>query len=510
MAVKEPDIKPKTPKPPSEPKTEPKRPKPNGVTAPAIPAPKIPPAIPPAARAFRFVRGSHVELGHALLASLETVAGGRLKVPIYDEGSLYKYDPQLGIWARVDETQAGKIVQGFDGQAIVGGRPPLLKLKESDIKGALQCARREVTVDGFFSDAPSGLVFKDTLVVVTPDGVVEKSPHNDASRARFAYDFDYTEAEPEKFLAAMRGMFQPDEDVEEKIRLIGEFAGACLLGGATKLQRWILLRGGGDDGKSTLIDMIRAAMPSGSTCSIKPEDLEDQYSRADLAGKLLNTVTEVKQRDILEAETLKAVTVGDEMRGRRIREAPIDFKPRAGHIFAANGYPKFSDSSHGFWRRPIVITFNRRFTNDPIREVGLSDRILRLERPAVVCWLVRQGAKALARGNYVEPKSHFAALQEWRGETDAVFEFTWECLVVTKQKIPNISNGWAPPTELYKAFLEWARQTGHREMSSTAFGRRLTELGYPDQNAGNGQRLRPLRLIRKNETKNTDGTSAAN
>jgi P4 family phage/plasmid primase-like protien len=466
------------------------------------PPPAQPPiALPAATRAkrpFLFTRGSHVELAHALLFQLETFVDGRNKLPIYDEGSLYSYDGAHGVWARVDEVKAGRLVQSFDGATVGKVR---LKLKESDIKGAMACARREVAHDGFFSATAPGLVFRDTLVTVRPDGTIQKKPHSSEHRARFAYDFDYTDEDPVRFLKSLGGIFAPDEDKAEKIQFIGEFGGASLLGGATRLQRWVLLRGLGDDGKSTLIDMIRAAMPIGSTCSIRPQDLEDEYSRADLAGKLLNTVTEVKQRDVLEAETLKAVTVGDEMRGRRIRESPIDFKPRAGHIFAANGYPKFSDSSHGFWRRPVVVTFNRRFTGDPERVVGLAEDIIAAERAQVVCWLVRMGAKALARGGYVEPKSHAAALKEWRGETDAVFEFVLEALQPSPSKTPTKLNGWAEGTVLYKAFIAWSEATGHRSMSSTAFGRRLTELGFPHQNGGDGDRLRPLRPLRSGETR---------
>jgi P4 family phage/plasmid primase-like protien len=457
-------------------------------------------------RPFRFSRGSHVELARALLQQLESVADGKLKRPVYDEGSLYAYDVKQGIWARVGEIEAGKIVQSFDG-SIVG--KTALKLKESDIRGAMACARREAYVEGFFAAAPAGLTFKDVLVTAKSDGSVERLPHASDNLSRFAYDFDYTEEEPTQFLNALKGMFKPDKDADEKIQLLTEFAGVCLLGAATKLQRWILLKGGGDDGKSTLIDMIRSAMPTGSTCSIKPEKLEDEYDRADLAGKLLNTVTEVKQREVLDAETLKAVTAGDAMRGRHIREAPIDFKPRAGHIFAANGYPKFSDSSHGFWRRPIVITFNHRFTDDPAREVGLAERILSVERAEIVCWLVRHGAQALARGYYFEPKSHKRAIIEWRGETDAVFEFVEEKLFVTKKPTASIANDWSRPNDIYLAFLEWANKTGHKEMSSTAFGRRLTELGYAEGRAG-GQRFRPLRLLRPGEVKRDDGNLAEN
>lgn len=466
------------------------------------PPPKVKPPAPPEPRTFRFRRGSHVELAQALIAQLEVIFANKLRRPVYDEGSLHAYDIAKGIWVKVDEVRAGRIVQGFDASSPV-------KLKDSDVRGALSCARREVAVDGFFASAPTGLTFKDGLYATTATGDVERLDLSTDNRARFAYDFDYTTKKPERFLNALRGMFKPDADADEKIQLVCEFAGVCLLGQATRLQRWILLKGGGDDGKSTLIDMIRGAMPEGSTCSIKPEELEKEYSRADLAGKLLNTVTEVKQRDILDAETLKAVTSGDEMRGRKIRESPIDFKPRAGHIFAANGFPKFSDSSHGFWRRPIVVMFNRRFTGDPEREVGLAETILQSERAEIVCWLVRAGSKALARGAYVEPKSHDRALREWRGETDAVFEFVQESLVVVDKRPITTFNGWTYPYDLYRAFLSWAAKTGHKEMSSTAFGRRLTELGYPEVRSG-GLRYRPLRILKQDEFKGEDGTVKTN
>jgi P4 family phage/plasmid primase-like protien len=486
--------------------------KPRSVAPPSVSAP-IPTPVPPPApptnpnrrRVYNFSSESHVELGKALISQLEVAVDGKLKSPVYDEGSLHTYDPKTGVWRRVGEVESGKIVQSFDGQQV--GKKSL-KIKESDVRGALACARRETAHEGFFSNAAPGLVFKNVLVSVGKSGITTHA-HGADHRARHSYDFDYTEAEPTRFLTALRGMFKPDDDKEEKIQLVGEFAGASLLGAATSLQRWVLLKGGGDDGKSTLIDMIRAAMPIGSTCSIKPEDLEDEYHRADLAGKLLNTVTEVKQREVLDAETLKGVTAGDEMRGRKIREAPIDFKPRAGHIFAANGFPKFSDSSHGFWRRPIVIMFNRRFTGDPEREVGLAERIVASERAEIVCWLVRQGAAAIARGAYVEPKSHADAIKEWRGETDAVFEFVAECLVVSKNKKATLFTGWSHPSDLYVRFCQWAQKTGHREMSSTAFGRRLTELGYLETKS-NGTRYRPLRVMQKDETKNADGTSAEN
>lgn len=466
------------------------------------------PATPVVAQARRFVfrRGSHVELGQALLQELEIAVDGKLRTPVYDEGGLYTYDEKTGVWKQINEVAAGKIVQRFDGRRPTSGQ--VIKLKDADVRGAIACARREAAVEDFFVSAPAGLMFKDGLARLV-NGKVERAPVSPDHRARFSYDFDYTEERPKRFLAALEGMFKPDADRDEKVKVVCEFAGVALLGQATRLQRWMLLKGAGDDGKSTLIEMLTAAMPEGSTCSIKPKDLENEYHRADLPGKLLNTVTEIEQRDMLPGETLKAVTTGDPMRGRHIRSSPIDFRPRAGHLFAANGYPRFSDSSHGFWRRPIVVTFNRRFTNDPERKVGLAQEIVQAERAQIVCWLVRAGAEALRRGAYIEPASHAEALVEWRGETDAVYEFAAECLVLATKRPISTLNGWSRPIDLYRAFRDWAYKTGHKEMSSTAFGRRMTELGHAEVKS-NGVRWRPARLLRKNEEEKSDGSTAPN
>jgi P4 family phage/plasmid primase-like protien len=482
-------------KPPSDPKPE-------GKAAPVVELKSKLPAADPVTgvrkKFYRFRHASHVELAKALVSQLEVIHEARVWAPVYDEGALHCYSPKIGIWERVGDVIAGKLVQAFDGDAVGQSR---LKLKDKDILGALSCARREVWRDGFFSTAPPGLVFKDTHISIV-DGVIKKSPHSTDNRARFAYDFEYVEDEPVAFLKAIRGMFKPDTDIEEKVRFIGEFAGVSLLGSATRLQRWVLLKGLGDDGKSTLIEMIRGAMPKGSTCSIKPEELENEYNRADLAGKLLNTVTEVRQRDVLDAETLKAVVAGDVMRGREIRQSPIDFHPKAGHIMAANGYPRFSDASHGFWRRPVVVTFNRRFTGDPERTVGLAEIILAQERPRIVCWLIRQGAIALGRGAFIEPTSHYRAVSEWRGETDAVYEYVEAVLMVADDltKVAPLS-GWTSSGKLYERFIEWAGATGHKGMSTTAFGRRLTELGHPWGKDRFGNHLRPLRIKRPGEKK---------
>lgn len=161
------------------------------------------------------------------------------------------------------------------------------------------------------------------------------------------------------------------------------FFGACILGIAPRYQRACLATGEGENGKSTLADIVIACMPAGTTSAIAPQDWGQEYRRAMLVGKHLNAVGELPEREIIASESFKAIVTGDPIVGRVIRESPIIFRPRAGHYFAANRLPGTSDQSEGFWRRLIVLTFNGSFEGDPTRDPEMGAKVM-AERPTIV------------------------------------------------------------------------------------------------------------------------------
>ena len=85
--------------------------------------------------------------------------------------------------------------------------------------------------------------------------------------------------------------------------------GGCAAG--STFQKVIILKGKGNDGKSTLARIIIAAMPKGSVTSIAPQAFDREFSRAELVSSLLNVVSELPEGDLLDSGPAKAVTVGD-------------------------------------------------------------------------------------------------------------------------------------------------------------------------------------------------------
>ena len=94
------------------------------------------------------------------------------------------------------------------------------------------------------------------------------------------------------------------------MQLVREFFGACLLGIAPWYQRALIGVGVGANGKSTLSDVMLQCMPPGTTSAIPPQDWGQEYRRAMLMGKNLNSVGELPEREILASEALKSIVAG--------------------------------------------------------------------------------------------------------------------------------------------------------------------------------------------------------
>jgi P4 family phage/plasmid primase-like protien len=467
---------------------------PRMVAAPSSPADEPPwgdddspsPPPPEGEEGLSFVRGDHVELGAALVAVLK-----RSGPIVHCEGQMFGY-LETGIFVPVFDEAQSRIVQGFAG-ALVGRKDPkYLKLKASDVAGALRLGGHAVADREFFATAPAGLAFGNGFVKVSAAAAVleESSP---AHRARHAYPFPYEHGKATpmwlKFLA---DIFRDDEDREERALLLHEFFGGALLGISTAYDQCLAMHGLGDDGKSTLLDILSAAMPSGSVASVPPHKLSgtgdsSDYFRAQLVGKLLNIVSELPEADLLESTGFKAMVSGDAVGARQPTKPAFTFRPKAAHAFAANRLPAVSDQSHGFWRRFLVMPFTRQFSKDPDRDPHIGQKIIAQELPGIVSALIDGGRRLLAAGKYTTPSTHGAALRAWQLRADAVRQFVEDCCDPC-----DVRDG-AAAKALHGAYKRWAVEAGHKVLARNAFGERLALAGYPGKHFAEGSKY-PLRL----------------
>jgi len=417
-----------------------------------------------------FIRGDHVEIAERLVARLRI--DGEV---VHDDGATWQYNGRTHVFEVVPSASLSQLAQSFAGCEIKGAKKPL-RLSAGGVSGSIKLAEDRLCTPGFFAASPPGVVFSSSFVEVRASGVVQHE-HSPAHRARFAYSFGFQpNPNPARFLRFLGQVFAGDDDAAEKVLLLQEFVGAAMLGLSTRHQRVIVLVGAGANGKSVLAAIIESAMQRGACVAIAPQDFGDEYRAAMLAGKLLNVVSELPEADILDSESFKAVVSGESRTARHIRQAPFTFRPVAGHLFAANRLPGTTDHTHGFWRRLLVLQFNRVFS-EAEQESELAKRIIVDELPGIVSWFILGSARVLAQDGYTIPPSSRKAVDAWRQNADQVRAFI-DARTKRLDATASPSDG-EPAEQLYRAYRHWAQDNGNRAMASNKFAERMGQLDLP-------------------------------
>lgn len=464
------------------------------VAAPSSPVPLQPPGDtpnPPAmpSSAPRFLFDSDVYLAQHALADLE-VHGFRTA---FDRGALWRYDPAVGHWRAMEGHTVRMLVAGWDGQGVqVGDKVKPLRVSARtmhDVWRVVQDARAQ---PHFLDGEAPGMVFQNGFVRVSPGtGEVTLEPWAAETRATQGLPYTYAPgAVPERFVAFLESCFalNAPDDVADKIQCLREFIGVCLVGRATAFQKGLILHGTGANGKSTFQRIVAELFPAAMRTAIPPQDMGQEYRRALLAGSRLNVVAELPEAEIMEGESVKAMLAGDRMTARQIREAPFEFYPRAGHLFSANALPPTRDITHGFFRRWIVLDWNREFALDE-QDPTIGDEIIRTELGIIAAWALDGAGIAEARGALMVPRSAAAAVDEWRESSDQVASWLRE-RGAGWNGTPVDADTFTSAATLYADFRAWAERNGHARMAIIKFGKRLTALRIEKRHTRGGQEYR--------------------
>lgn len=425
-----------------------------------------------------FKRGDHVELAEHVLRRLQrphAPSGGPV-VPLepprpvtYDVGRHWGYDPGTGIWSAIPDEAIEHAVTGFAGAPLARDEDDgMVLVNASTVKGVRHVLRNRLLSEPGrveFSAAPSGMAFTNGFVTVQ-GGKVSVLPHSPMHLARFRYEFSYQDGAPcPRLLAFLEQLFADVDAVERaaRIALFRQFLGACLVGDATRYQRYLVMFATGGNGKSELLRIARACFPPGTVTSIEPQKWRDDKYVASLDGVRANFVDELPDDEIMGSQNVKRIITGEPITARAVYSHPITVVPRAGHMMATNVPIQTSDHSDGFWERPAVLNLTRKFRNSTERELEAARPIIAAELPAIIGWAIGGAAEAQRQGGYTVPASSAATLLEWRDDNDQVRGFANDT---------PIRGRWNAST-LYEEYKEWAKKNGCALMSSTKFGRRI-------------------------------------
>jgi putative DNA primase/helicase len=265
-------------------------------------------------------------------------------------------------------------------------------------------------------------------------------------------------------------------DIEAQ-RVVQEFAGYTLTTD-TRHEKALLLLGEGSNGKSVLLRILEMIVGSRNVCSVPLEQMSNQFQLAELHGKLLNVAAEISARGStpVNADMFKQLVSGDLIQASKKYHPPFNFHPTAKHIFAMNDLPRIYDTSHGFWRRILVVKFWRTFSEKE-QQKDLHER-LASEAPGILLWALAGLAALREQGRFTEARSVMLETDQFRQQSNPVSAFVGECCEVGDPEAQ------VSTSDLFNKYRSWADDNECKPVPSNWFGRHL---GRHDE------RIRPFR-----------------
>lgn len=308
--------------------------------------------------------------------------------------------------------------------------------------------------------------------------VPHRREHYRTTQIPISYD---PQAECFRFKLFLNEIFYDDPDGPQKAQALLEMIGYTLVSHA-RLERFALLIGPGANGKSVVMEVVRALVGPENVAAVQPSQFGNKFQRAHLHLKLANLVTEIAEGGEIADAELKAITSGELTTAEHKNKDPFDFCPFCTCWFGANHMPHTRDFSDALFRRALVIPFNRIFKAGVDADPHLKAKLLE-ELPGIMNLALKAFGDVLKRGTFTEPQSCLIAKEEWRLEADQAAQFVGERCVIDPEAA--VESGM-----LYSEYKSWAEDAGiSRKLNHKNFTRRIERLGGKPYKGTGGKRM---------------------
>lgn len=269
--------------------------------------------------------------------------------------------------------------------------------------------------------------------------------------------------------------------------------GQAITGHTPDDERMLMMSGGGDNGKTTLMDSCYRALGGGSKgtgyAALVPNALllaektrgAATPEKMTIRGVRMAYIEETPEGRHLDVQAVKELVGTPTIAGRHLYKDFVTFGATHSLILNTNFPPRVTETDHATWRRLVQLYFPYKFVapgaplekptdrhGDPTLKTRLKTRSA---TEAALAWLV-EGAHAWYENGCRLPRAHEdpeavkVATLEWRHESDIILRFIDECAVFDR-------DAWVPRTAFYDRFKEWARTQGHKDMPSNLLASRL-------------------------------------
>lgn len=344
---------------------------------------------------------------------------------VFDEGGLHTYmsssNPnaqgvpvaERDVWVRASVEEERDYVRKFTTGSPVAES---LAAREDILNGT-----REISAStGFFAAAPAGVNAANGFVVVNlRDGGLVMQPHSASHRARVKLGVDFhCQAVAPHFRAGV-GRVLPDPTRQRALKEAFAAALFRLRPPRDQERGAVIMVGPARTGKTTILQVLESFFPQEVIASVPPNVWNEPYSRAQLAGNHVNTVTELPSNRLVSGAHFKTIVSGEPFQARHPHEKAFTARFAGFHLFACNALPKTDDDTDGFARRLLIIKFEHPLALDEVSG-GFLETVRRDELAGVLNWAAEAIPGMLDRGYFTLPDGHDEGLLQMQHPGDHV------------------------------------------------------------------------------------------
>ncbi len=197
-------------------------------------------------------------------------------------------------------------------------------------------------------------------------------------------------------------------------------------------EKAFMFLGGGENGKSVCLSYIQSLIGKDNVSNIALQDIaEDKFLRANLVGKSANIFPDLEQNELRHTGKVKAITSNEGIEVQKKHQQGFTLYPFCKLLFSCNRFPKVFDQSQGFFRRWIIVKWERDFENDPERIEYLKEKLEenQEEKNLVFSSLVVIANRLNKDGKFTYSKDWREIQKEWNENADPIDDFATNYIV---------------------------------------------------------------------------------
>tara|TARA_B100000315_G_C14556387_1_gene578342 strand:- start:844 stop:2112 length:1269 start_codon:yes stop_codon:yes gene_type:complete len=252
-------------------------------------------------------------------------------------------------------------------------------------------------------------------------------------------------------------------DFPELVAVLQEFAGLCLIQ-ESKFHKCLVLVGAGANGKSTFLTVLENLLGKQNISSVPMGKLESEFHRASLYNKLVNISSELEINELMGSGYFKSIVSGDTIDAAFKFQNSFSFKPTARLIFAMNELPRSKDRSYGYYRRFLIVPFNKEFKGEKADRT-LSKKLID-EMDGIFNWALAGLKRLFEKDDFTQSKVLDEMVEQYKRDNNPVITFIEEnCFVNPGATISK--------NKLFKAYTDFCKSNGYYSLNVRHFYKEL-------------------------------------